>query len=157
MFPIHPLSQTLGLFGNDTGKLLHALHALCGKFIDAVMDYVRFDFEPQIFFGFDFHPQTLGIESVLILTAFTQHGIIADIHILHRPAPGMVNTHRVVGCDRAVQKAETFAVLVFLYQLFKTGVILPELQHLFFDFNEIGFGIFFSHAASLPYRARLVN
>ena len=135
------------MFGDYPRKLFDAFHTLFGEFVHAVVHDVGFDVKSEVLFGLDFYPQSLRIEAVLILAGLAEHGVIADIHILHRSAPGVVDTHRVIGGYRSVQKAEALAVFVLFDELFEAGVLFPEPQHLFFDFDKISFSVFLSHAA----------
>ena len=151
MIPIHPLTETLALFGDYAREFFNAVHALCGEFVDAVLNDVALDLDTEILLGLNLYPQALRIETVLILAGLTEHRVILDVHVLHRSAPGMVDTHRVIGGDGTVEEAEAFAVFVLFDEFIETTVIFPELKHRFFYRYKIGFAVFFFHKIA-PYR-----
>ena len=145
MLPVHPLTEAFALLGDYAREFLYAVHTLRGEFVDSVLYDVAFNLYAEILLGFHFHPQALRIEAVLILAGFAEHGVVTDIHILHSPAPGVVNTHGVIRGDRTVEETEAFAVLILFDELVEATVVFPEFEHRFFDSYKIGFAVLFLH------------
>ena len=67
--------------------------------------------ESETLFDFDFHPQPLAVESVLIPQLFAAHGVIALVHVLQRPSPGVVHPHGIVRRDRPIEERPARPIL----------------------------------------------
>ena len=64
---------------------------------------MSFCFETQFFFYLDFYPKPLTIKAVLISLLITLHGL----NLCHKSLyalPSMVNTHWIIGGDRAIHE-----------------------------------------------------
>ena len=88
--------------------------------------------KPSSFLDVDLNPQPLAVETVLPALVFAQHRLIALVQILVGAPPGVVDAHRVVGRDRAVDEAED-AVLFFAggpqaAQFVECVGVLPKFQ-----------------------------
>ncbi len=92
-----------------------SLHA-CTKLVDArvavagheVLD-VALALQPEFLLDLHFHPQPLAVEAVLVAEFVAGHGEVAVVHVLVGAAPGVVDAHRVVRGDRAVEEAPASA------------------------------------------------
>jgi hypothetical protein len=65
----------------------------------------RFELNPSALYR-DLDPEALTIEPVLVALLFAQHRVVSLPQVLVGPAPSMVNAHRAVGRDRAIQKTK---------------------------------------------------
>ena len=106
--------------------------------------------ETKLLLNFDLNPQSLTVEPVLVSLVVASHGEKALIRIFVRSAPGVVNAHRVVGRDRSVEKAPSFAACIFATQLLKNLLDIPELQDRVFTSNKIAVGDGLKHMARKP-------
>ena len=88
----------------------------------------RFDLQAQFFFDLDLDPEPLAVEAVLIALLVPGHGEVALIGVLVGPAPGVVDAHRVVGRDRAVEERPARLAAVLGPELFEDLALVPELQ-----------------------------
>src|SRR4029079_1233655 len=61
--------------------------------------------EAEVALDVDLDPQSLAVEAVLPALVLAEHRVVAAEDVLVGPAPGMVDAHRVVGRDRAVEEA----------------------------------------------------
>ena len=143
--PLHPLTETLRLVGDDAGEVLDTVNALFRKVIHAVVFDVFFRLEAKLLFDLNLDPETLGVEAVLTAAVVASHVFIADEGILERSAPCVVDTHRIVGGNRAVNKTETLVTCVLFLAQIKAVVIFPEFQHIMLHLNEAVAFLIFSH------------
>ena len=72
---------------------------------DAVGLDVALALEPEVALDVDLDPQALAVEPVLPALVLAEHRVVALEDVLVGPAPGVVDAHRVVGRDRAVEEA----------------------------------------------------
>src|SRR5262249_9963218 len=134
--PVHPVAKPDRLLGLHAGKLVHPLLAELHKLVDAgeavagheVLD-VAFRAQAQLLFDFDFDPKPLAIETILIALFVAGHGKVSLVDILVSPAPSVVDAHRVVGRDRAVEKRPLRLAAILLAELLERANALPELQN----------------------------
>ena len=109
--PIHPVTEPNTLICLDPGKFVDACLAQIDELIDGsegvawdkVLD-IFFAFEAEFFFDFDLDPKALAIEAVLIAEFVALHGVVALEGIFVGAAPGVMDTHWVVGGDGAIEK-----------------------------------------------------
>jgi len=78
----------------------------------------------------DLDPEALAVEAVLVALVVAPERLVALEDVLQRAAPRVVDAHRVVGRDRAVDEAEARAVGVLLAQLPERALVLPALEDL---------------------------
>ena len=62
------------------------------------------------------------------------------VRVFVRAAPGMVNSHGVIGGDGTVEKAPTLAPCVLSSQLLKRLLLKPEFEDGMFAGNKIAVG-----------------
>ena len=82
MVPIHPLTEAFGLFGDNAGEMLDAVHALSCELVHTVIFNVFFGFKAERFFNFYFDPKALGVKAVLIAAVAPVHRVVTDKNIL---------------------------------------------------------------------------
>ena len=143
--PLHPLTESLGLVGDDAREMLDTVNAFFREVVHAVVFDVLFGFEAELLFDLNLNPETLRVEAVLTAAVVASHGFIADKRILQRSAPCMMNAHRVVGSNRSVNKAETLMTCILFLAQIKAFVIFPEFKHIMLHFNEAVAFLIFSH------------
>ena len=143
--PLHPLAKAFALLRDDAGKMLHTVLALLGELVHPVVFNILFRFKAELFFHFHLDPQTLGVKAVLAAAVVTLHRLVADKDILERTAPGVVDTHRVVRGDRAVDKAEHLVSGVFLFAFFEALILFPKVEDLVLHVDKAVAFFCFSH------------
>ncbi len=131
--PIHPVTEPDGLLRLDGGELADALLALLDEPGDSVLLDVALALEAQLLFHLDLDPEALAVEAVLIALLMAGHGVVAQVDVLVRAAPGVVHLHGVVGRDGAVQEGPAGLALVLAPQLVEDAALVPEPQHLMLD------------------------
>ncbi len=136
--PIAPIAQADGLLGLAGGEGEHALFAGAHEILDAELANLPLGLEAQALFHFDFDPQTLAIEAVLIAQRVAVHGVIALVHILQRTAPGMVHAHGVVGGNGAVEERPARTAGRLRAQFPEDLAFFPKAQKLALDSWKIG-------------------
>ena len=113
-------------------------------FVDEVVDTEFMDgslrAESQLLFDFDFHPQSLAVETVLESLVMAGHRKEPLVRVFVGAAPSMVNSHGVIGGDRTVEKAPTLATCVLSSQLLKRLLLKPEFQNGMFAGYKIAVG-----------------
>ena len=139
VFPIHPLAQPFGLLRDNAGKPLNTLHALARELVHPVSFNVFFRLEAELFFHFHLNPQPLCVETVLIAAIIALHAFIADERILQRPAPGMMDPHRIIRSNRPVKKTEHLMPMVFFTQLVEAIILLPKPHDAVLQIDEAVF------------------
>ena len=74
----------------------------------------RFDLQLQFLLDLDLDPEALAVEAVLVAQLVAGHGEVALVGVLVGAAPGVVDAHRVVGGDRAVEEGPLRLAAVLL-------------------------------------------
>ena len=143
--PLHPLTEPLRLVGDDAGEMLDTVNALLREVVHTVIFDVLFRLEAELFFNLNFYPETLRVKAVLTAAVVASHVFITDKGILERSAPCMVDTHRIISGNRAVNKTETLVTSVLFLAQIEAVVIFPKLQHIMLHFNEAVAFLIFSH------------
>ena len=104
---------------------------------DAVTFDVAFGFEAEFFFDFDFDPEALAIEPVLIAELVPGHRLVALKEIFIGASPGVMHAHGIVGGDRAVEKRPCWFALIFLDKFLKALLALPEFEYLALHLRKV--------------------
>jgi len=151
--PVHPVPQTLGLLGLSRRKPEDSAFAFVDEVIDAEFMDSGFGAESQLFFDFDFDPQALAVETVLVSLIMARHREESLIRILVRAAPGVMNSHRVIGSNWAVEEAPSLAARVFSSQLLKRLLLQPEPQNGMFASDKVAVGNRLKHEIRKPWVA----
>jgi len=122
------------LLGLDAGEFVYALFAERDEPVDAfkalagnqIFD-VLLRLEAELFFDFDFNPQSLAVEAVLIAQLTPPHGEVAVIDVFVGAAPSVMDAHRIVGRDRAVEKRPRRLPSIFVTHALKSVGPLPKI------------------------------
>ena len=134
--PVHPVAEADGLVGLHAGELVDAVLARLHEAVDArvgvagdeVLD-VALAAQLQFLLDLDLDPQPLAVEPLLVAEVVAGHGEVAVVGVLVRPPPGVVDAHRVVGGDGAVEEAPPRLPAVEVSPLGENAVLVPELQN----------------------------
>ena len=126
--PVHPHAQADGLLGLPRGVGQHALLAQADELGDAEGLDVVLAGEAQVALDIDLDPQPLAVEAVLPALVVPEHGVVALIEVLVGPPPGVMDAHRVVGRDRAVQERPGRAARVLCPQASEGAPLAPLRQ-----------------------------
>src|SRR4029077_8831543 len=110
--PVHPHPEADALLGLASGVGQDALLAERDERGDPEGLDVALAREAEVALDVDLDPQALAVEPVLPALILAEHRVEPLVEVLVRPAPGVVNTHRVVGRDRAVEEAPRRAARV---------------------------------------------
>ena len=94
--------------------------------------------EPEVALDIDLDPQALAVEAVLVALVLAEHRVEALVEVLVRPAPGVVDGHRVVGRDRTVEEAPFGTAGVLCTQPREGPTVAPPLEDLVFLGDEVG-------------------
>jgi hypothetical protein len=132
----------LGLAGSE---LQHALFAGVDELIDAIRFDGGFGAHLQFALDFDFHPEPLAIEAVLIALVVAGHCEVALEDVFVGASPRVVHAHWVVGGDRPVDKAPPRLAGILRAQLAEDLRLPPEAQDVVLAADEIRTGDFFKH------------
>ena len=136
--PVHPHPEPAGLLGDHLGEVSDALPALGGELGEAVLLDFTLGVEAQRLLDFDLHPEPLTVEAVLIALLEPPERLVSLEDVLERAAPGVVDPHRVVGRDRAVDEAPPRPVGVALPKPVEDALGIPPLEDLLFERGMIG-------------------
>jgi len=116
------------LFGLPFSKGEDALFAALHKFVDAVGFYIALVFQAEFFFDFHFDPQTLAVKAVLVALLVALHGFVALVKIFVGAPPGVMDSHRVIGRDGAIQKRVLLiAVIIAMQVSHQNALFIPPL------------------------------
>ena len=108
---------------------------------DELGDAVRLDValarEPQVALDVDLDPQALAVEPVLVALVLAEHRVVALEEVLVGPAPGVVDAHRVVRGDRAVEEAPARPAGVLGAEPRERAAFPPEVEQIVLDGDKI--------------------
>src|SRR5439155_9128529 len=127
--PVHPHAEPLRLLGDHLGEAGDPLLAARGELGDPVLLDLSFRVQPQGLLDLDLDPQALAVEPVLVALVEASKRLVALKHVLERPAPGVMDAHRVVRRDRAVDEAEALRATILLPEAVEDALFLPPRQH----------------------------
>src|SRR5207247_1654251 len=116
VLPVHPHPEPARLLGDHGAELRHALLAPLGELGEAVVLDLALRTEAERAFDLDLDPEALRVEAVLITLVEAAHRPVALEHVFERAAPGVMDAHRVVRGDGAVDKGEAGPPAVLLPQ-----------------------------------------
>src|SRR3989304_1454999 len=103
--PVHPVAEPDALLGLAGRVGEDALLAERDERADAVGLDVALRRESEVALDVHLDPQALAVEPVLPALVVAEHREEPAVDVLVGPAPGMMDTHRVVRRDRAVEEA----------------------------------------------------
>ena len=90
----------------------------------------RFEVKPEVALDVDLDPQALAVEPVLVALVLAEHRVEALVEVLVGAAPGVMDAHRVVGRDRAVEEAPPRTAGVLGAQPRERPTLAPQIQDL---------------------------
>ena len=146
VIPVHPVAQPLRLFGLSCGEAEHAAFAFVDEVVNAVLVDGGLRAQAELLFDLDLDPQTLAVEAVLVALVVTHHREESLIGVFVGASPGVVDAHRIVGRDRAVEEAPAFLAAILFAKFFEDRLVFPELQNGVLTAYEIGVFNFLEHA-----------
>ena len=94
--------------------------------------------KPELALDVDLDPEALAVEAVLPALVLAEHRVEAAEDVLVRPAPGVVDAHRVVGRDRPVEEGPVRAARVLGAQLREGGALAPEVEDAVLLGSQVG-------------------
>src|SRR5262249_46712255 len=109
---------------------------------------------PQLLLDLHLDPQALAVEAVLVALRSAEHGAITLEDVLVGPAPGVVDSHRVIGRDRAVDERPAGLRSVLLDQLAEDLLPFPEREDLALQSWKINAGLDFLEHRGAPLSCR---
>jgi hypothetical protein len=136
--PVHPHSEALRLLGHHADEARHALLAALRELGDPVLLDLALRVEAELLLDLDLDPEALAVEAVLVALVVAARRVVALVDVLQRPAPGVVDAHRVVRRDRPVDEAEARPAGVLLAEALEGALLLPALQHLPLEGGMVG-------------------
>ncbi len=147
--PVHPHPEPDRLLGLAGGVGQDALLAQRHEAGDPERLDVALGGEAELALDVDLDPQALAVEPVLVALVLAQHGVKALVEVLVGAAPGVMDAHRVVGGDRAVEEAPLRAVRVLGAQPRERPPLAPQIQDLVLLGDKVGLRVDGSeHSAS---------
>ena len=138
--PVHPHSEPYRLLGLASRVCQDALLAEADEFGDAVGLDVALIGKAQVLLDVDLDPQPLAVEAVLVSLVAALHRPEPLEEILVGATPRVMDAHRVVGRDRAVQEAPALTARVLGTQAGECPALTPDIEDLVLLRNEIRFG-----------------
>ena len=124
--PVHPHAEALRLLRHHADVARDALLAALRELGDPVVLDLALRVEAELLLDLDLDPEALAVEAVLVALVVAARGVVALEDVLQRAAPGVVDAHRVVGRDRAVDEAEARAAGVLLAQALERALCPPS-------------------------------
>ncbi len=148
--PVHPVTESLRLFGLSSRKPEDSAFAFVHEVVDTKFMDGGFRSKSQLLFDFDFHPQSLAVETVLETLIMAGHRKEPLIRVFVSAAPGVMDSHGVIGGDGTVEKAPMLATSVLSSQLLKCLLLKPEFQNGMFAGYKIAVGDRLKHENGEP-------
>ena len=141
VIPVHPHPEADRLLGLSRGVGQHTLLAQRDEFRDPVGLDVTLRGEAEVALDVDLDPQALTVEPVLPALVVSEHRVEALVEVLVGAAPGVMDAHRVVRGDRAVEEAPVRPPGQLRAQPCECVPLLPQRQDPMLQFDEILFGV----------------
>ena len=138
--PVHPAAEAPVLVGDHLGELGDPLAAARGELREPVLLDVALRVQAERLLDLDLDPEPLAVEAVLVALVEAPERLVALEDVLQRAAPRVVDAHRVVRRDRAVEEAEPLAAAVLLAQLVEDALAVPPVEDLLLESGVIGDG-----------------
>ena len=151
--PVHPVAEPDALLRLAGGEREHPLLAQAHELGDPERLDVPLALEVEVPLDVDLDPQALAVEAVLVALVLAEHGVEALVEVLVGPAPGVVDAHRVVGRDRAVEEAPARVARVLRAKARERPALGPLTEQGVLLGDEVGSGADGSeHRASVERR-----
>src|SRR5262249_2296341 len=133
--PVHPVPEPDALFSLHAREAVDPLLARTHEPVDARLGVPRDEVldvslvvELQFLLDLDFPPQPLAVEPLLVAEFVAGHREVAVVGVLVGAAPGVVDAHRVVRRDRAVEERPAGLAAVQLLPLLENALPVPERE-----------------------------
>ena len=126
--PVHPHPEPDRLLGLARGVGQDALLAERHELGDPERLDVALGREPEVALDVDLDPQALAVEPVLVALVLAEHRVEALVEVLVGAAPGVVDAHRVVGRDRAVEEAPAAARRRSARAAWRMSALAPDVR-----------------------------
>jgi hypothetical protein len=110
-----------------------------GELGEAVLFDLTLRVQAQRPLDLDLHVKTLAIEPILVALVVAAKGLVALEDVLERAAPRVMDAHRIVGRDRAVDEAPLGPVGVPLPEPLEDSLALPPLEDPALERGVIGY------------------
>src|SRR5262245_23287705 len=94
--PVHPAPEPPVLLGDHFGELGDPLFAPGRELREPVLLDVALRVQPERLLDLDLDPEPLAVEAVLVALVESAQRLVALEDVLERPAPRVVDAHRVV-------------------------------------------------------------
>ena len=138
--PVHPHAEPARLPRLDARVLGDALAARAREAVEPVGLDLVLRVEAERLLDLDLDPQALAVEAVLVALILAERRVVALEEVLQRPAPGVMDAHRVVGRDRPVDERVRRPAVVLRAQLRERAVAIPALEHAVLERDVVGLG-----------------
>lgn len=145
VIPIHPVAEPDGLFGLPCGEAENAAFAFIDEAVDAVFADGGFGAESELFFDFDFDPESLAVEAVLVAEFVAGHGVEPLIGVFIGASPCVVDTHGIIGGDGSVEEAPARFGGVLATEFLEGLAGIPEVEDVVFAGYEVAVDDWFEH------------
>ncbi len=107
---------------------------------------ILFTLEIHLLLDFHFHPESLAVEAILIAQIVPFHGMVSLEDVFVSAPPSMVNTHRIIGCNRTINEGPFLLAVIRRYQFLEDIIFFPVIEHFMLKSYKIDFWInFFQH------------
>ena len=136
--PVHPAAEAPVLLGDHLGEVGDTLLAAGGELGEPVLLDVALGVQAERLLHLDLDPQPLAVEAVLVALLEAAERLVALEDVLERPAPGVVDAHRAVGGDGAVDEAPLLAARVLLAQAIEDPFLVPPREDLLLERGMVG-------------------
>ena len=136
--PVHPLAEARRLLGPHARVVRDALFAARRELGDAVLLDVALRAESERLLDLHLNPEPLRVETVLIALVEATERLVALEEVLVGSAPDVVDAHRIVRRDRAVNEAPLRPAAVLRAQPVEDALRLPPLQELALERGMVG-------------------
>ena len=140
LVPVHPHAEPLGLARLDARVLRHPVAAGAHEALEPVRLDVALGVEPERLLDLDLDPQALAVEPVLVAQLLAERRLVALEQVLQRAAPRVVDAHRIVGRDRAVEERERLAAGARLLETLERALALPARENAALELGVVGLG-----------------
>ena len=145
--PVHPVTEPLGLLGDDVGEPVDAGLAHLDELPDAETLDVALGGEAKLLLDLDLDPQSLAVEAVLEPLPVPLHVAEAEEEVLVAAAPCVVHAHRVVcGYGAVDERVGVLRLAIAESVLERDRVVVPPVERLPFHRGKVDPGVdWFKH------------
>ena len=128
--PVHPLAEPDRLTGLHLRELGDPFATTAGELGKAVFLDLTLRVQAEGLLDFDLDPEPLTVEAVLVALIEPVQRLVTLKDVLEGSAPRVVDAHRTVGCDGAVDEAPGRATRILRPELLEDVRVLPPGKEL---------------------------